>query len=81
MKLTWNKYTGMTGYEIYRSTSKNGTYKKAKTITSNTNSATITGLKLTAGKKYYYKVRAYTKTSTETKLYSGFTSVKSATVK
>ena len=72
MKLTWGKCTGVTGYEIYRSTSKNGTYKKVKTITSNTNSSTITGLK--AGTKYYYKVRAY-KTVDGQKIYGTFSTV------
>ena len=32
--LTWNAVNGATGYSIYRSTSKNGTYRRIKIITS-----------------------------------------------
>ena len=71
-KLTWTKCVGVTGYEIYRSTSKNGTYTKVGTVTTNTNTYTNTGLK--SWTKYYYKIRAY-KTVGTTKVYGSYSSV------
>ncbi|MCR5785246.1 MAG: fibronectin type III domain-containing protein [Eubacterium sp.] len=58
--LTWDKTTGATGYIVYRATSKSGTYKKIKTIKGASN-VTYTNTGLSSGKKYYYKVVAYTK--------------------
>lgn len=55
LKITWKKVKGAKGYQVYRATSKNGRYKKVKT----TKSTTYTNSKLTTGKKYYYKIRAY----------------------
>lgn len=73
IKLTWSRSYPAKGYKVYRATSKNGTYKLVKTITSgSTLSYKDTGLK--TGTTYYYKVRA-TYNSTNGK----FTSVKSAT--
>ncbi|MGN0292465.1 MAG: fibronectin type III domain-containing protein [Lachnospiraceae bacterium] len=58
VKISWKKEDGITGYRIYQASSKNGTYKKIKTITdSETTSFTQTGL--TTGKAYYYKVRSW----------------------
>ena len=54
-ELTWNAIPNVTGYNIYRSTSKNGTFKKVGSAT--TNSYTDKGL--SKGKTYYYKVRAF----------------------
>ena len=54
IKLSWNKVTGAKKYQVYQATSKTGTYKLIKTTTD-------TSLKIssvTAGKTYYYKVRA-----------------------
>lgn len=53
-KITWGKSGDAVSYIIYRSTSKNGKYKK---IGSTTNSFFISK-KLIVGKKYYYKVVA-----------------------
>ncbi len=55
--LKWGKVTGASGYQIYRSTSKSGSYKPIKTVGNSTTNYTNTGLN--AGKKYYYKVRGY----------------------
>ncbi len=52
--LKWNKVNGATGYKLYRSTKKSGTYKFVKNVKGV--SAKITAKK---GAKYYYKVRAY----------------------
>lgn len=53
-KVKWSKVEGATKYTVYRSTSKNGKYKKIGT--SKTNS--YKDAKLKKGKKYYYKVVA-----------------------
>lgn len=53
-KLTWGKVEGATKYEIYRSTSKNGTYTKI--YTTEYTSFNNNGAK--AGTTYYYKVKA-----------------------
>lgn len=59
-KVSWKQVSGASGYRIYRSTSKNGTYSKIKTTTkSTTTSWTDTGLR--PGKGYYYKIRPYRK--------------------
>lgn len=78
-KISWAKVTGAQGYEIYMSTSKSGTYKKIKAVGSTTLSSSKTGL--AKGKKYYFKMRSYTKTGTGVKVYSGYSDVKSVTVK
>lgn len=52
--LSWNKVSGATGYEIWYSTSANGTYKKLTTVTGTSYSKSCT-----TGKTYYFKVRAY----------------------
>lgn len=54
-RVSWDKVNGAAGYEVWRSTSKTGTYTRVKTLTGN--SFTNTGLK--AGQLYFYKVRAY----------------------
>ncbi len=61
---TWKKDTKATGYEIQYSTSSS--FKNAKTVTVKKN-ATISKTigKLKAGKTYYVRVRAYTKSGTE----------------
>lgn len=70
-KITWSKSTGANGYEIYMSTSSNGKFTKAGTITkSSTVTFTKSGLK--AGKTYYFKVRAYTTVGGK-KVYSDYT--------
>lgn len=57
LKLTWKKTFGASGYEVYRSSAKNGPYEKMKT-TDKTQYIDPTAKK---GKTYYYKVRAYFK--------------------
>lgn len=55
IKLSWKKVNGAKGYQVYRSATKSGTYKKIKTTTS----TSFINKNLKSGKKYYYKVRAY----------------------
>lgn len=53
-KLTWNQIPGAEKYEIYRCTSKTGTYKKMYTTTK----TSYVNSTAEIGKKYYYKVKA-----------------------
>lgn len=64
VKLTWNKPKGqVTGYQVYKSKSKNSGYTKSTTTTktSYTNSKN-----LKKGTTYYYKVRAISKVNGNT---------------
>ena len=56
-KLTWNAVTGASQYEIYRATSKNGSYTKMFT----TSNLSYTNTSAKAGTTYYYKVKAISK--------------------
>lgn len=74
--LRWDKVSGSTGYVVYWSTSKNGAYKKLSTVKGTSYSTK----KFDEEDTYYFKVRAYTKTS-DGNVYSAYSSVKSVTVK
>ena len=76
VKITWNKVRTAKGYQIKYSAKKNMT--DAKTVTSGSLSKKITKLK--SGKRYYFKVRAY-KTADGSRIYGGWSSVKSVKVK
>ena len=76
VKITWNKVRTAKGYQIKYSAKKN--MKGAKTVTSGALSKKITKLK--SGKRYYFKVRAY-KTADGSRIYGGWSSVKSVKVK
>lgn len=75
-ELTWKEIPNVTGYNIYRSTSKNGTFKKVGSAT--TNSYTDKGL--SKGKTYYYKVACYVNSDGKQAIsaYSSVVSVKAA---
>ncbi len=79
VKVSWKKISGASGYEVYYSTKKNGSYKKAGTITK-AKTVTYTQKKLKSGKTYYYKVRAY-RTVNGKKVYGSYSTVKSVKVK
>jgi hypothetical protein len=55
-KLTWDDSDDATGYQIYRSTKKNGKYRKIKKVGQSADSFTNKNLKSKA--VYYYKIRA-----------------------
>ncbi len=75
----WKTVTGASGYEVMYSTSKK--FKSAKTSTVKKGSAKNTTVKkLTKGKKYYFKVRAF-KTIDGNKIYGAWSAVKSVKVK
>lgn len=73
IRVTWGAVAGATKYEIWRSASSAGTY----TPLSTTASAYYTDTGLTAGKYYYYKVRAY-RLAGSAKVYGGFSAAVSA---
>lgn len=73
IKASWYKVSEASGYELYRATSRTGTYSKVRTITSGS-TISYTNTSLTRGKTYYYKVRAY-KTVSGKKIYSSFTNI------
>lgn len=54
VRISWNKVSGAAGYQVYRATRINGTYKNIKKLVGNS----ATSYK-TSGRKYYYKVRAF----------------------
>ena len=58
-KITWNKRTDVTGYEIQYSTKKN--FKTAVTTTVKAAKKTLTIKKLSSKKKYYVRIRCYKK--------------------
>lgn len=79
LKAYWKKNTKVTGYQVQYSTSSK--FKSAKTVTVKgykSTSKTIT--KLTKNKKYYVRVRTY-KTVSKVNYYSGWSNVKSITIK
>lgn len=73
IKISWNKGKNVSGYEIRRSSKKSGTYSTIKTIT-NSSTTSYTNTKLSSGKTYYYKVRAY-KTSNGKKYFGKYSSI------
>ncbi len=54
IKVSWSKVTGANGYEIYRSTSKSGTYSLIGT----SKSTSYTDKTAKVNQTYYYKVKA-----------------------
>ncbi|MGG0176549.1 Ig-like domain-containing protein [Gottfriedia acidiceleris] len=58
MTLSWSKIDGASGYQIYRSTSPNGTFSLVGTNTSGSLTS-FKNVKLTKGKTYYFKVVVY----------------------
>lgn len=79
LKVSWKQIKGATGYEVYRATKKNGTYKLVKTLQGATK-VSFTNKKLKKGTTYYYKVRAYRKIGKE-KIYGSYSTVVSKKVK
>ena len=61
--IKWNKSNDATGYYIYRSTAKNGRYKKIATIKKNKTVKYVDKKSLKSNRTYYYKVVAYKKTN------------------
>jgi fibronectin type 3 domain-containing protein len=56
VNLSWNASSGVSGYNIYRSTSANGSYAKVNpTLDANT---TYTDSSVASGQTYYYEATA-----------------------
>ena len=70
--LTWKAVDGAVKYEVYRATSKDGTYSKMLTTTK----TSYTNTSAVAGTTYYYKVRAIAENSYAN---SGYSTIKSIT--
>lgn len=71
VQLTWKKVQGAQGYQVYRSETKKGTYKKILTINGNVTTGMIGGQE--NGKTFYYKIRAYRRVAAKNRFsnYSG----------
>ncbi len=76
IKITWGKVPGASGYEIYRTTSSPGSYRRIQIVTGGSTTS-YTNTKLIRGKTYYYRVRAYRIVNGK-KIYSSFSSIRSA---
>ena len=76
--VSWTKISGADGYEI--SYSLKASFKSAKKVTVGSSKAKTTIKKLTKGKKYYVRVRAY-KNVNGTKIYTQYSARTSARVK
>jgi hypothetical protein len=72
----WSSSSYAAGYKVYRSTSKDGTYKLIKTI-NNSSTRSYTDKSVTSKKTYYYKVRAVDRFGNN----SPYSAVKSVKVK
>ena len=73
--ISWKKVTGATGYEIYMSTKKSGTYKRVASL-KKASTIKYKKKKLVSGKTYYFKIRTY-KTVGGNKIYSSYSKIKS----
>ena len=78
INVKWKRKSNVDGYQIFYSTSKNGKYKKVGTVNSSTKSFKIS--KLQKGKRYYIKIRSYSKVGNY-KVYSDYSSIKNVKVK
>lgn len=58
ISLTWNKQTGVSGYQLWRSTERDTGYQGVKSITPNINN-TVNTYELGFKETVYYKVRAF----------------------
>ena len=78
IKISWQQTSGVSGYRIYRCTSKTGTYKLIKVVGSDVNS--YTSYKLKDKKTYFYKIRTY-KVVDGKNTYGSYATVKSCKTK
>ena len=75
--VSWKNIPGESGYQISKSTSPTGT-KIVSTWKTTTGKAR--GIKAEAGKKYYYKVRAYSEVD-GTRIYAPWSDTRAYTMK
>lgn len=82
IKVTWSHISSKTtGYQVYRATSRYGTYTRIATIEDGNVRRSYTDSQRTSNKTYYYKVRAYRTLKDGSKVYSSYSSVKSIKAK
>lgn len=74
IKISWNSVAGADNYVVYRSTSKNSGYKKLATTDNNS----YTDKNVSAGKTYYYKVKAQADVSAANSQFSAVISAKAS---
>ena len=74
VKIRWTKQKYVTGYRVYRATSKTGKYKCIKNIKSNKTVSYIDS-KIKEKRTYYYKVRSYIKINGKT-IYGNYSNIK-----
>lgn len=79
VKVSWKKVTGANGYRVYRSTSKNGEYISAGFIKKGS-TVTFKDKKVSEGKTYYYKIRAYRIVNGK-RVYGPYSAVKSVKIR
>ncbi len=79
ISLNWTKQSGVSGYQVVKCSSANGTYTTVKTQTSNTASYTSNNCK--SGTSYYYKVRAYKTNGNGAKIYGDYSAPVKMTTK
>jgi hypothetical protein len=75
---SWSDVTGESGYEVYYSTKITGNFTKLNTYKANVTSGSKSNL--TSGKRYYFRVRAFTQTANGT-VYSSWSTVKNIKIK
>lgn len=78
MTLKWKAVSDAEGYQIFRSTKKNGTYEQVATVVGKVK---YQDKNLSYGKTYYYKVRAYKVKGKQTETGSFTTAKKTWTLK
>ncbi len=78
IKISWQQTRDVSGYRIYRSTSRNGSYKLIKVADSKANS--YTSSKLKDKRTYYYKIRTYMVVDGRN-IYGSYSTVKSCKTK
>jgi fibronectin type 3 domain-containing protein len=69
-KSYWRGVSGASGYDVFRSTSKYGRY----TYVASTRSTSYTNSRLSRGRYYYYKIRAYRYVG-KSKVYSSYSTI------
>ena len=78
IKLTWKSINCM-GYQVQMLDTSTNKWTTKKTVNTNTANSTVTGLK--SGKKYSFRVRAFTKNAAGKKVYGGWSKTYSASTK
>lgn len=73
IKISWKKVINAKGYQVYCASSRTGKYSRKATLSGAARTSYLHS-SLTAGKKYYYKVRAYGTKNGKT-VYSRFSAV------